>query len=108
MFVLSSPPSTVFTHVIHDIYSLFRLLTADKQTFPNIDVIGWYGTGSFLSEVDMLIHRKISEINAASVFLLLNMSSQQQSSATELPIRLFESGTILWHTHTIQCLNSKP
>ena len=36
------------------------MLPADKQVFPNLDVVGWYTTGSEITEADMQIHRKVS------------------------------------------------
>jgi hypothetical protein len=33
---------------------------ADKQTFPRLDVIGWYATGTAVGVVEMDIQRKAS------------------------------------------------
>jgi hypothetical protein len=35
------------------------LLPADKQTFPQQDVVGWYTTGADISDADMPIQRKV-------------------------------------------------
>ena len=35
------------------------MLPVDKQVFPNLDVVGWYTTGSEITEADMQIHRKV-------------------------------------------------
>ena len=32
---------------------------ADKQTFPQQDVVGWYATGTEISDADMAIQRKV-------------------------------------------------
>lgn len=32
---------------------------ADKQTFPDLDVVGWYSTGSEIKDTDMDIHRLV-------------------------------------------------
>ena len=41
----------------------FTILTcpvayADKQTFPNLDIVGWYSTGTGIDTDDVTIHRK--------------------------------------------------
>ncbi len=38
-----------------------RTLTADKQTFASLDVVGWYGTGAQATDADMIIHRKVRD-----------------------------------------------
>ena len=35
----------------------------DKQTFPNLDVVGWYATGGGLTREDMVLHRKVGTID---------------------------------------------
>ncbi len=37
----------------------FALLLADKQTFPKLDTVGWYSTGSEVEEADMQIHKMV-------------------------------------------------
>ncbi len=32
---------------------------ADKQTFPQQDMVGWYATGTDISDADMAIQRKV-------------------------------------------------
>ena len=34
-------------------------LLADKQTFPQLDLVGWYATGAEIEDNDMSIHRKV-------------------------------------------------
>lgn len=63
---------------------------ADKQTFQNIDLIGWYATGAALSDIDMEVHRQIMELNAAPAFLLLDPTPRKGQK--ELPVSLYESG----------------
>lgn len=35
------------------------VLLADKQTFPKLDTVGWYSTGSDVDEGDMQIHKMV-------------------------------------------------
>lgn len=35
------------------------LITADKQVFPKLDIVGWYATGEEIGDDDMAIHRKV-------------------------------------------------
>jgi hypothetical protein len=70
---------------------------ADKQTYPGLDVVGWYATGASPSSFDLEIQRQMAVLNEAPVFLLLDgMASTSMTSAVhqkDLPVRLFESGT---------------
>lgn len=43
---------------------------ADKQTFPQQDVVGWYATGGELTEADMHIQRKVRPRRLCSTCLL--------------------------------------
>mmetsp|Transcript_7095 Transcript_7095/g.8185 ORF Transcript_7095/g.8185 Transcript_7095/m.8185 type:complete len:300 (-) Transcript_7095:693-1592(-) len=60
-----------------------------KATFPKCEVIGWYSTGSVLEEVDMSIHKMISEINESPVYML--MDPNIIPGGKDLPITLYES-----------------
>jgi hypothetical protein len=42
-------------------FSSQLFFSADKQTFPQLDVIGWYATGSALGPLEMDIQRKASQ-----------------------------------------------
>lgn len=35
------------------------LITADKQVFPKLDIVGWYATGEEIGDDDMAVHRKV-------------------------------------------------
>jgi len=59
-----------------------------KQVFSDMDFLGWYSTGDQPSQVDIAVHRQITEINESPLFL--QMSPGQQSS-TDLPVSLYES-----------------
>ncbi|KAL4515915.1 hypothetical protein Ndes2526B_g00630 [Nannochloris sp. 'desiccata'] len=77
-----------------DIPFLYKKLEQYKQTFPQLDVIGWYATGSAVGSVEMDIQRKIMELNESPVFLLLDTTTRGASSAAasdQLPVSLFES-----------------
>eukprot|EP00891_Asterochloris_glomerata_P005404 jgi/Astpho2/5404/e_gw1.00076.27.1_t len=60
-----------------------------KQVFPNLDVVGWYTTGSEIAEADMQIHRKVMELNESPVLLLFN--TRIDALRKDLPILLYES-----------------
>ncbi|DBB04951.1 TPA: hypothetical protein ACH3X3_010232 [Trebouxia sp. C0006] len=60
-----------------------------KQVFPKLDIVGWYATGEDVQEADMLIHRKIMELNESPVFLLFH--TQQNVIRKDLPVSLYES-----------------
>lgn len=38
------------------------ILLADKQTFPKLDTVGWYSTGSDVDEGDMQIHKMVNSV----------------------------------------------
>ena len=44
---------------------ILRSAAADKQVFPNLDIVGWYATGEDVNEADMHIHRKVMHMSAA-------------------------------------------
>mmetsp|Transcript_22647 Transcript_22647/g.43269 ORF Transcript_22647/g.43269 Transcript_22647/m.43269 type:complete len:299 (-) Transcript_22647:579-1475(-) len=60
-----------------------------KKVFPTSDVIGWYSTGSELQDVDLQIHKTVTEINENPVFMLMNPVIAPASK--DLPISLYES-----------------
>ena len=44
-----------------------------KKVFPQWDIVGWYGTGQeVVPEVDLQIHRSLSNLNESPVYLLFN------------------------------------
>ncbi|PSC73827.1 COP9 signalosome complex subunit 6a [Micractinium conductrix] len=68
---------------------LQRKMEQYKQTFPQQDVVGWYATGTELSDADMAIQRKLMDINESPVFLRLDPSCEP--SRKDLPVYLYES-----------------
>jgi len=60
-----------------------------KQTFANLDVVGWYSTGSQTEPTDMILHKKIMVLNESPAFLLLDTDVSHQHK--ELPLGLYES-----------------
>ncbi|CAL8470813.1 g10355 [Coccomyxa elongata] len=60
-----------------------------KQTFPKLDTVGWYSTGSDVDEGDMQIHKMIMNFNESPVFLLLDPNMNRTHK--DLPVSLFES-----------------
>ncbi|KAI7842094.1 hypothetical protein COHA_004289 [Chlorella ohadii] len=60
-----------------------------KQTFPQQDMVGWYATGTDISDADMAIQRKLMEINESPVFLRLDPS--KDAAQKDLPVYLYES-----------------
>jgi COP9 signalosome complex subunit 6 len=62
-----------------------------NQTFPELDIVGWYATGSTITATDMEAHRKLLDINESPVFLLLDADLKTQTKGNMLPITLYES-----------------
>lgn len=68
---------------------LARKMDQYKQVFKDLEVVGWYATGSAVQPSDMATHRRISEINESPAFLLLDPCADY--SRRELPVVLYES-----------------
>jgi COP9 signalosome complex subunit 6 len=64
------------------------------ETFKSLDVIGWYATGEELEARDMSLHRKFAENTEAPIFLLVSPRAAMNPGTQDLPVMLFESGTI--------------
>lgn len=62
-----------------------------KQTFPQLDIVGWYATGSTVTTTDMEAHRKLMDIDESPVFLLLDADLKTQTKGNMLPITLYET-----------------
>ncbi|EIE22810.1 Mov34-domain-containing protein [Coccomyxa subellipsoidea C-169] len=60
-----------------------------KQTFPKLDTVGWYSTGSEVEEADMQIHKMITHFNESPVYLLLDPDMNRTHK--DLPVSLYES-----------------
>ncbi|KAK9904115.1 hypothetical protein WJX75_004893 [Coccomyxa subellipsoidea] len=74
--------------VIDEAY-LTRKQEQYKQTFPKLDTVGWYSTGSDMEEGDMQIHKMIMHFNESPVFLLLDPNMNRTHK--DLPVSLYES-----------------
>jgi hypothetical protein len=64
---------------------------ADKQTFPALDLVGWYSTGAAPSPDDLASHRQLLALNDAPVFLQLD-PAPPPAATRDLPVALYESG----------------
>lgn len=83
------------------------MLSADKQVFPKLDIVGWYATGEDIQEADMLIHRKVYTTShnlmcftrSASACLIRVVCAMIVCSASQV-MELNESPVfLLFHTH---------
>ncbi|GFR45118.1 hypothetical protein Agub_g6496 [Astrephomene gubernaculifera] len=72
-----------------DIAFLLKKQEQYKQVFKQLDVVGWYATGSAASEAHMACHRRISEVVEGPVFLLLDPAVDH--SRKDLPVTLYET-----------------
>jgi hypothetical protein len=68
---------------------------ADREVHPGADVLGWYRTGSEVSEEDMNIHGTFLRLNASSAFLLYNPSVSGKENEEDVlsSLALYESRT---------------
>lgn len=62
----------------------------DKQTFPNLDFVGWFTTAT-LSPSILHIHNLFTSLNPLPVLLILDPSGLSASHADALPIKVYES-----------------
>lgn len=62
----------------------------DKQTFPNLDFIGWFTTAA-LSPETLQIHNIFTSLNPLPILLILDPSGLNASHADALPIKVYES-----------------
>lgn len=54
-----------------------------QQCFPTYELLGWYSTGAQPSEVDIALHKQITEVNDNPLFLLLNAEKTQSASTPQ-------------------------
>ena len=66
------------------------VLTADKQTFPNLDFIGWFTTATMSPET-LQVHNLFTSLNPLPLLLILDPSGLNNSRAESLPIKVYES-----------------
>ncbi|KAI8102226.1 hypothetical protein M9435_005832 [Picochlorum sp. BPE23] len=64
-----------------------------REVHPGADVLGWYRTGSEVSEQDMNIHGTFLRLNASSAFLLYNPSVSGKENEEDVlsSLALYES-----------------
>ena len=91
--------------------------TADKQTFPELDVVGWYRTGSLPAASDLEVQKGLSFLNEAPVFLLLDARGKIEEEDTvmthqgfrqrgpDLPVLLLESGMLVVEVVLASCVD---
>ena len=66
------------------------LISADKQTFPNLDFIGWFTTAP-LSPATLKTHNMFTSLNPLPILLILSPSSLNATHTDSLPIKVYES-----------------
>jgi COP9 signalosome complex subunit 6 len=64
--------------------------STDKQTFPNLDFVGWYTTAA-LSPSTLSVHNLFTLLNPLPILLILDPSGLSASHADALPIKVYES-----------------
>jgi hypothetical protein len=62
----------------------------DKQTFPNLDFVGWFTTAGHSNET-LRIHNLLTSLNPLPILLMLDPSGLSASYAEALPIKVYES-----------------
>eukprot|EP00882_Tetradesmus_deserticola_P007977 GHRQ01008401.1.p1 GENE.GHRQ01008401.1~~GHRQ01008401.1.p1 ORF type:complete len:320 (+),score=177.84 GHRQ01008401.1:360-1319(+) len=60
-----------------------------KTVFPKQDIVGWYCSGSQLTDRHLAVHRKISEYNESPLLLLLDPAINH--SRKDLPLVVYET-----------------
>lgn len=63
---------------------------ADKQVFPQLELVGWYSTGSDIHPSDINIHKSIASINENPLYLLFD-TEMHSTESKQLPVHIFES-----------------
>ncbi|EFA77224.1 Mov34/MPN/PAD-1 family protein [Heterostelium album PN500] len=61
-----------------------------KKVFPTYEILGWYATGSKVTQEDLAIHKQIMELNESPIFLMLDTTAATLN-AKDLPIAVYES-----------------
>ena len=65
-------------------------LTSDKQTFPNLDCVGWFTTAA-LSPETLNIHNLFTSLNPLPILLVLDPTGLSSIHTEALPIKVYES-----------------
>jgi len=82
---------TVDGLVVFDLEFLANKSEQFKKVFPTYDVLGWYSTGSTITESDIQTHKQLSEINEAPLYLSLDTIAASKPETKDLPITICES-----------------
>jgi len=77
--------------VVFDLEFLANKSEQFKKVFPNYDVLGWYSTGSTITESDVQTHKQLSEINEAPLYLSLDTIAAARPETKDIPISICES-----------------
>jgi len=62
----------------------------DKQTFPNLDFVGWFTTAP-LSPQTLRTHNLFTSLNPLPILLILDPSGLSAAHTEALPIKVYES-----------------
>jgi hypothetical protein len=65
-------------------------LIKDKQTFPNLDFVGWFTTAQ-LSESTLYMHNLFTSLTPLPILIVLDPSGLSASGSDALPITIYES-----------------
>lgn len=62
-----------------------------KEVFKDLEILGWYATGTAPHADHVPLHRQIEAVNESPLFVLLNPAAAASPAARELPVSVFES-----------------
>ncbi|EGG16755.1 Mov34/MPN/PAD-1 family protein [Cavenderia fasciculata] len=62
-----------------------------KKVFATYDILGWYSTGSQVSQSDLLLHKQIMEFNESPLYLMLDTNAAFTQAYKDLPVIVYES-----------------
>src|ERR1700738_4050194 len=66
------------------------MLILDKQTFPNLDFIGWFTTAT-LTQEPIQAHNLFTALNPLPILLIFDPSGLSAAHTDALPIKVYES-----------------
>lgn len=66
------------------------------ECYKDLHVLGWYCIGGVLGDMEMILHKKFVEHSdvQAPILLMMNPARVMAPSAKELPLDMYESGTV--------------
>ncbi|PWN24470.1 hypothetical protein BDZ90DRAFT_276364 [Jaminaea rosea] len=65
-----------------------------KQTFPTLDLLGWYSNGNRPTSADVAVHKQFLEYNESPLFLQFSPNADilaRRDGRGQLPIQVYES-----------------